>query len=279
MKNIIRQQAKIVTHYQKAAVVPHLIGGRLFEKLELIKLAPTRVLDLGTGTGQFLKPLKTRFPQATVYGVDIALPMLVFNKKHQQWRHKFSLAAANSAHLPFLDNTFEFIFMNMVLPFGCDLVTTFKEISRVLKPDGLFLFSSCGSDTLKELKTAWQQVDTDEHINQFPDMHDVADMLLHEGFADPVVDMEVLTVNYQSVRQLIHELKNIGSVKLSSTMFKGLYTKDLIRKISENYTTADGYYPVSVEVIYGHAWGKQLGTSIKNMDGSVSIPISRIKKQ
>ena len=276
---VTRQHEKIAEKYSASAMLPKLIGERLFEKLAFIKLKPMRVLDLGAGTGTFLKPLKAQFPKATIYGADIALSMLAVNKRQQKWRHKFPLIAADAMQLPFSNDSFDFIFMNLLLPFCLDLPTTFKEISRVLKPDGLLLFSSCGPDTLKELKAAWKNVDDYAHIDEFVDMHDLADILLQQGFSDPVVDMEMLTVNYQSIKQLLDDLKQAGSVNKAEQPFKGLYTRHLSQKIASNYPVINHHYPATVEIIYGHAWGKTLTSNVASADGTVSIAINQIGRK
>jgi len=279
VNKICQSHQKIATIYDKHSEVIHLIGERLIEKLDFIKLSPECVLDLGSGTGQFLKPLKKRFPKAKIIGVDIALSMLKQNRKKQGWFNKFPLCVANNINLPFKDNSVDFIFANMLLPYCLDLSKTFKEMTRVLKPEGLLLFSSCGPDTLKELKLAWQAVDTYEHVNRFVDMHDIADVLLGENFSDPVVDMEMLTVNYTSIKQLLKDLKGSGSINLNSDRFKGLSSLQRLAKLKDNYPKKAQYFPATIEIIYGHAWGSDIKGSHLNDDGNVSIAINRIRRK
>lgn len=279
MKKILYQQQKIASTYDDYSEVTHLIGERLLEKLDFIKLCPWHILDLGTGTGQFLKPLKLRFPKAKIIGVDLSLAMLKQNKKKQGWFNKFPLLRADAKALPLKDNSIDFIFANSFLQYCIDLSEVFREIARVLKPEGLFLFSSCGPDTLKELKIAWQHVDGYDHVNRLTDMHDIADMLLHQGFSDPVVDMEMLTVNYPSLNSLLKELKYSGSVNLGHTICHGLTSSSQLTKLNDNYPIKDGYYPATIEIIYGHAWGSAMKYSQPDNAGVVNIPIDKIRRK
>ena len=138
-----------------------------------------------------------------------------------------------------------------------DLNQLFCEIHRVLKNDGLFLFSTFGPDTLKELKKSWSVVDDQTHVNTFTDMHDIGDQLLTNGFLSPVMEMEKITLTYQTVTDLLRDLKAIGAQSVGQRS-KSLTGKDkfqLMVKMYESYR-ADGKLPATYEVIYGHAWNK-----------------------
>ena len=73
------------------------------------------------------------------------------------------------------------------------------------------MFSTFGPDTLKELRAAYAGADGHTHVHRFIDMHDIGDMLVHAGFADPVMDMEHVTLTYADVRDLMRDLKAIGA--------------------------------------------------------------------
>jgi malonyl-CoA O-methyltransferase len=125
----------------------------------------------------------------------------------------------------------------------------------VLKNDGLILFSTFGPDTLKELKKSWSVVDSEAHVNTFTDMHDIGDQMLGAGFQSPVMEMETLTLTYQTVTDLLRDLKAIGAQTVS-TRSKSLMGKDkfqLMIKMYESYRQ-DGKLPATYEVVYGHAW-------------------------
>jgi malonyl-CoA O-methyltransferase len=136
---------------------------------------------------------------------------------------------------------------------------TIVDLHRVLKVDGLLMFSTLGPDTLKELRQAFHGVDGHNHLNRFADMHDVGDMLSHGGFAEPVMDMEYLTLTYEDVRSVLHDLKAIGANNATAGRGQGLMGKNAWKSLVENYEALrrDGKLPATYEVIYGHAWKPQ----------------------
>ena len=129
----------------------------------------------------------------------------------------------------------------------------------VLRAEGLLTFTTFGPDTLKELRQAFPPEPGIVHVNRFLDMHDIGDMLVHAGFADPVMDMEVLTLTYESVEQLMRELKALGAHNIASGRGRGLTGRGILRQLKQRYELRrlDGRLPATFEVIYGHAWKPQ----------------------
>jgi malonyl-CoA O-methyltransferase len=165
--------------------------------------------------------------------------------------------------LPLADHSLEMVWSNLALQWCNDLPATFVELHRVLKVDGLLMFSTLGPDTLKELKAAFQGVDRHNHVNRFADMHDIGDMLSHSGFAEPVMDMEYLTLTYDDVRDALHDLKAIGAHNATAGRGQGLMGKHAWARVVENYERLrrDGKLPATYEVVYGHAWKPQPRTT------------------
>ena len=118
------------------------------------------------------------------------------------------------------------------------------------------MFSSFGPDTLKELRAAFQGADGHTHVGRFIDMHDVGDALIAQGFADPVMDMEQVTLTYATVRDLMRDLKSIGARNLTRGRPMTLSGKSLMAKVAQAYEAfrEDGKLPATFEVVYGHAW-------------------------
>ena len=197
--------------YDQAAALQQEVGQRLLQRLDLVKIQPDRILDLGSGTGQCLPDLLARYKKAQVVALDIALPMLWRARKRGRWLRKPRCVCADAERLPFADSSFDLVFSNLMLQWCVELEVVFTELQRVLRPGGLLLFTSFGPDTLRELRGSWQQVDGYSHVNAFADMHDVGDALLRTRFADPVMDVERLTVTYADVWKLMRELKQIGA--------------------------------------------------------------------
>jgi len=166
---------------------------------------------------------------------------------------------ADAERLPFVDASFDLVFSNLMLQWATDNDATFAELRRVLRPGGLLLFTSFGPDTLRELRESWARVDDYNHVNLFMDMHDVGDALLNARFADPVMDVEKLTVTYPDARRLMRDLKQIGAHNVTGGRPRGLTGKRHLQAMIDAYERfrSDGLLPASYEIVYGHAWKAQ----------------------
>ena len=242
--------------YDAAAVLQNEIGGRLIERLDLIRAQPARILDLGAGTGVFTRALLRRYRRADVVALDIAAPMLRRVQGRGGWFRRPACVCADAERLPFADDSFDFIFSNLMLQWCADLESLFAGLRRVLAPGGLLLFTTFGPDTLKELRASWEAVDGDTHVNAFVDMHNVGDALVQTQWAEPVMDTERLTVTYRELQDLMLDLKHIGAHNVTVGRPRGLTGKRHLRQVTEAYERyrVDGLLPASYEVVYGHAW-------------------------
>ncbi|MDT8388743.1 MAG: malonyl-ACP O-methyltransferase BioC [Thiogranum sp.] len=264
-----RSFAAAANGYDAAAVLQREVGKRLLERLDLMQLQPLRVMDLGTGTGQCLGGLLGRYPKADVVALDIALPMLAHARRRGRWLRRPRCVCADAERLPFPDNSFDLLFSNLMLQWCVDIEAAFAEFQRVLRPGGLLLFSTFGPDTLKELRSSWEIVDGASHVNIFLDMHDVGDALVRTRFADPVVDVERLTLTYPDVWQLMRELKQIGAHNVTAGRARGLTGRARMQRLVaayEQYRQA-GVLPASYEIVNGHAWtaSNQCSVSVESI--------------
>jgi len=191
----------------------------------------------------------------------------------QRWNKQFRYVNAEVESLPFADASVELIISGLTLQWCQDLPKVFKEFRRVLAPGGLLLFSSFGPDTLKELRHSWAEVDDVPHVNAFADMHDVGDALMQSGFADPVMDMEMLTVTYKDVKTVMSDLKQIGAHNVMQGRSHNITGKNKLQKMIEAYEQfrADGLLPVSHEIVYGHAWVPEA----KENESGVVVPFQK----
>ena len=278
---IITEISKVFTKqaakYEQVAKVQYEIGQRLLERLQYLKIAPKYILDLGCGPGVFSKQLASLYPKAHIVGLDIAPAMLQQAKSKQSFRRKWSLVGADMRHLPFASGLFDLVFSNQVLHWAYPLGTTFRELNRVMNINACFMFTTLGPDTFNEIKHAWAGVNAYEHTNEFLDMHDVGDALMHEHFLDPVVDMEQLTIHYSGLSELLHSLKNQGVKNIHQRRNPGLTGKNNWHQFVSNFEsliTQTGKYPLSYEVVYGHAW--KGANSKTNIGMETMIPISKI---
>jgi malonyl-CoA O-methyltransferase len=247
--------------YDAHAVLQREVGERLLRHLDPVRLDPRRILDLGTGTGAFLPALRERYPKSDVVALDLAVPMLELASRRSGWldRHLFGRAArlvcGDAERLPLAGASVQLVFSNLALQW-CRPELAFAEAHRVLATDGLFIFSTFGPDTLRELRAAFQAAGGGAHVNTFIDMHDLGDALVHAGFADPVMDMETLTLEYSSVEAVARDLKAIGARNALPDRPRGLGGRAAWRKVVAEYEARrrDGALPATYEVVYGHAW-------------------------
>ncbi|MCH9716536.1 MAG: methyltransferase domain-containing protein, partial [Gammaproteobacteria bacterium] len=173
----------------------------------------------------------------------------------------------------FKENSFDFIFSNQALHWG-DMAIIFNEIARVISPGGLFLFSTLGPDTFKELRMAWQEVDQAAHTNNFVDMHDIGDILLGERFLDPVVDMDKLSVHYGSLQALLRSLRQQGVRNMNTKRNPGLTGRHAWAAFEasvQQHQTETGKYPLTYEVVYGHAWKGEQRVTSAGVESSISV--------
>jgi malonyl-CoA O-methyltransferase len=252
---------RAAAHYDAAALLHREIGKRLLEHLDPMRLDPARILDLGCGTGAFFDALGKRFPRAELVGLDLAQAMLAQARRRTAWWRRAlrarspRLVCGDAERLPLASGSVGLIFSNLALQW-CRAGPVFAEAARTLSTGGLLLFSSFGPDTLKELRVAFTAADGARHVHTFADMHDLGDALVHAGFADPVMEMEVLTAEYSTVDALARDLKACGGCNALAARSRGLIGPRAWKRMVERYEAQrrDGALPATYEVIYGHAW-------------------------
>ena len=250
--------------YEEAAALQQEVEGRLLERLDLVRLEPRRILDLGAGTGRGSHALLQRYRGAQVVALDIALRMLQHTRRRGRWLRRPLCACGDAERLPFAAGAFDLVYSNLMLQWCTDLDAAFAELRRVLAPGGLLLFTTFGPDTLHELRGAWSEVDGHTHVNAFLDMHDIGDALLRSGFAGPVMDVERLTVTYGDVRDLMRDLKQIGAHNVTAGRARGLTGRRRLQAMVEAYERhrRNGVLPASYEIVHGHAWAPQASVSV-----------------
>lgn len=250
--------------YDQAAVLQREVCDRMLSRLDYIKYSPKNIVDAGCGTGYAQPELAKRYPAGNFFAVDIALSMLLQARPDKKgWRrwlsgfgNKIHYLCGDIERFPLKDAYVGMVWSNLAIQWCHDLNQTFAEIYRVLEVDGVFMFSTFGPDTLKELRQAFAHTDNYQHVNQFTDMHDIGDLLVHNGFATPVMDMEYITLTYDDVESVMRDLKAIGAHYVSRNRRQGLMGKTAWKKCIQQYEILrqHGKLPATFEVIYGHAW-------------------------
>jgi malonyl-CoA O-methyltransferase len=185
---------------------------------------------------------------------------------------------ADAEALPLASASIDLALSNLAMQW-CDPERVAMEASRVLKPQGLFMFTTFGPDTLKELRAAFRAIDAAPHVNTFPDMHDIGDILVHAGFADPVMDQEIVTLTYADLKPLLRELKGIGAHNVLPGRSTGLMGRQRWQRMVAAYESfrQDGRLPATYEVVYGHAWKPEFSRR-KTVDGQQQIELAEFKR-
>ncbi|MBB5018186.1 malonyl-CoA O-methyltransferase [Chitinivorax tropicus] len=266
-KRQVRRSFERAAHsYDAAAVLQREVSDRMQARLGYIKHAPATVLDVGAGTGYGARQLRTQYPAARVIELDLALAMLQFGEPEKAWWKKHLPFArspsrapqvcADAEAIPLADGSVDMVWSNLTLQWCNAPDRAFADIHRVLRPDGLLMFSTLGPDTLKELRQAFAGIDGHTHVNRFIDMHDLGDALVRAGFAEPVMDMEIITMTYDSVKAVMQDLKGIGAHNVTQGRQMGLMGKRKWQQVLDRYEKLrrDGRLPATYEVVYGHAW-------------------------
>ena len=286
-----RAFARAAANYDAAAVLQREVASRMLSRLDVVKLAPAAIVDAGCGTGEGSLELAARYPHARIVGFDFAYPMA--RAAQERVRRSRSLyrrllapiarvrgagpqfVCADLNALPFSGVTFDLAWSNLALQWVNDLPRALAEMRRCLKVGALFTFTTFGPDTLKELRAAFARADGHTHVSRFVDMHDIGDMLVAAGYADPVMDMEYLTLTYSTPTALMRELKALGASNATRGRSKGLVgRKRFARVVAQlDKLAVDGRLPATFEVVYGHAWK---GEPRKTAEG---LPIVRVERK
>jgi SAM-dependent methyltransferase len=176
----------------------------MHERLALVKIAPERILDAGCGAGQDLVQLQKSYPAAQIVGIDASVAMLQAARapappprplnqllsRLMPAKTGVDLLSGDFGNLPLGPNSIDLVWSNLALHWHPQPDKVFAEWRRVLRVDGLLMFSNFGPDTFKELRSAFAAMDESPHALPFVDMHDFGDQLVDAGFSTPVMDME-----------------------------------------------------------------------------------------
>ena len=281
MPRVVRQFRRAAATFDEHAAVFESVGERLRERLDLLAIAPARVLDLGCRSGYQLATLEARYPDATVIGIDPApgvppeapssWPAWLRRRPRQAPR-----IAADPHRLPLANESVDLIVSNLLLPWCHAPHAVFAEAARVLAPGGAFLFTSVGPDTLREYRAAWARIDAHLHAFGLIDMHDLGDVLLAAGFAAPVLDRDEIRVDYPSIDALQEELRRVGAANVAGGRRAGLMSP-AVRNVLRDQSPPEGRFPVTLELVQGHAWKGELPAQRKGEDGAQYVSVDALR--
>lgn len=263
-RQVRRAFERAARSYDGAAVLQREICERMLSRLDYVRQQPRTILDAGSGTGYGARRLSERYPEALLATLDLAQAMLLQARRHAPWWQRWlkgvpAQVCGDIEALPVKREWAELLWSNATLQWVNDLSRAFAEVRRVLAPGGLFMFSSFGPDTLKEVRAAFSG-DGRTHTNRFTDMHDIGDLLVQGGFANPVMDMEFITLTYDEPVAIMRDLKAIGAHNVTAGRARGLTGRKSWSAAMARLEAGrrDGRIPVTFEVIYGHAWKPEI---------------------
>ena len=252
---------------------------RLLARLPLFKLNPLRIVDLGAATGKASPELAALYPDAWILAMDLCRQMTARTQARCRRLKRVATLAADAERMPFRSGSIDLVFANLLLPW-CDPGEVFRESARVLRDGGLLLFTTVGPDTLMEVRQAWSEVDDGLHVHGFTDMHDLGDLASRSGLAEPVLDIDRLTVTYPEVGGLVSDLRACGATNVAHgrrSQLTGRSRWRAFRDRLESQRTAAGL-AISVELIFGQAWGA--GRPAARRGGErVGIPVDEVTRR
>ena len=276
-----RSFGRAAAGYDAAAVLQARVRDELLDRLDVVRLEPAMVLDLGAGTGEASLALKRRYRRSEIVALDLSPGMLRQATRRQTLLRRFRRVCADAAALPLRAASADLVLSSLMLQWCNDPDAVFRECRRVLRPGGLLSFATFGPDTLVELRRAWGAADGHTHVNRFIDMHDLGDALVRAGLAEPVLDVERIRLTYDSVRDLMGDLKAIGAHNANAGRPRGLTGKGALARMTAAYEDfrRDGRLPATYEVVYGQAWCPAGSPRDTGTPGEVTVPVDQIGRR
>ena len=208
----------------------------IVRRIDEVKKSFPRILDLGCHTGELTEKLILKNPEQEIILADVSFEMAQIAKK----RGLTSITTEEEL-LPFKANSFDAIISCLSLHWVNDLPGTLVQIRKILRPGGLFLASFFGGETLNELRLAFDKaektlnLDSSPHIAPFIDVRDAGNLLNRAQFTNPVADIDTFTVSYESLFQLMSELRGMGESNACRNRNQNFTRRELFLSTAENY--------------------------------------------
>lgn len=256
-------------------------AAELLDRLAPVRITPETVIDVGCGHGGMTRGLERLYRRAQVIGVDFAPELLPTVRGRRLFGRRLLAVGGDMRRLPLADASVDLVVSNLALPWIDDLPQVFREWRRVLRPEGVLMFSAFGPDSLAELRAAWSEVDAYAHVHDFADMHDIGDAMLDAGLRDPVMDVDRITQDYPDLLRLLQGVRTVGVTNARPSRRRGLVGRDAWQRLQAAYprSAEAGTWPLSWEVVYGHAWGASHARSGHGNAQEFHVPIDSIGRK
>jgi malonyl-CoA O-methyltransferase len=265
------------------------ITQRMLQRLAYIRIEPQVVLDAGCGAGHAVEPLHARYPAARYVGIDHCQPLLdtaiarhagkgsLWNRLRNKPTPETRFQLADMAQTGLAPQSIDMVWSNMALHWHPQPHAVLAEWRRILKSQGLVMFSCLGPASMQELRQALDTARLQTATPQFVDMHDFGDLLVENGFADPVMDQETITLTYKSADKLLEDLKVLGGNPQSNRRagLPGRVWQGRLLDALEKQRHLDGTLHLTLEVAYGHAWRAEAWQSA---EGETRISVDAIRR-
>jgi len=256
--------AHIVRRLSRAQDAPWLHGEvarRMAQRLGLVRLQPRVVLDWWSFNGASQALLQQAYPRARLQSVEVddtLLQRTSLNKPARWWPVRRATGQGVPPVPPQAVGAggAELLWANMMLHLVPNPAALMQQWRSALAVDGFLMFSTLGPGTLTGLRSTYARLGWPAAHAPFVDMHDLGDMLLHAGFADPVMDQEILTLTWPDARALLGELRSLGG-NADTRRAPGLRTPRWRERLCAELLClagSDGRLRLDVEVVYGHAF-------------------------
>ncbi len=267
------------------------IARRLIDRLKYIRINPNMLLDAGCGVGNNIPLLFHIYPEVNYIGLDNCKNLLNYaNKKFiphgiNSWLNK--IFHRKQRNIRFVENDLsdtkllpeclDMIWSNLSIHWHPQPDYVLAEWNRILKINGLVVFSCFGPETFSELRQAVQNAKLVTETYQFIDMHDFGDFLIKNGFVDPVINQETITLTYKTAKHLIRDVYALGGNPMKNRR-KNLISRSWIEKLYsslESQRNENNLIPLTIEIIYGNGWKAPIN---RTLDRNVYLNVNSIKR-
>ncbi len=253
------------------------VARRMGERLALIRQRPDQVVDWWGHTGSGASVLAAAYPKAGRIVVEPtqALAQRSRSAAARPWwvPGRTRVTVVDEAAVP--EARAGLVWSNMMLHASVDPAATMRCWHRALASQGFLMFSTFGPDTLRELREIYADANWGVPGRGFIDMHDLGDMLVDSGFADPVMDMEGIRLSWDGAEAALRELRGLGG-NVAAGRTQGLRTprwrERLVQALDERRVA--GRLGLSFEIVYGHAFMPAPGV---RADGETAVPLERMR--
>lgn len=252
--------ARLVRRASAAADPPWLheeVARRMGERLALVRLRPSRVAAWWARAGGGASVLRQAYPGAHVDPVEPGAGAASVEPQWWSLRRWTRAVRRPLAEAELGAGVVELVWANMMLHATPDPLAVMRRWHRALAVEGFLMFSTLGPGTLPQLAALYAAEGWGTPMAPLVDMHDLGDMLVAAGFADPVMDQEQITLSWSDAEAALAELRELGG-NADPRRHPGLRTPRwrarLLQGLARHACDRAGRVELSFEVVYGHAF-------------------------